>query len=283
MNGRAPATERVVVQIRERHSLAIRWLHWINFPLLTILMWSGLLIYWANRVHEIRLFGFVIHFFPKGFFEALNVPFRLATGLQYHLTFSWLFTLNGLFYVSYLAVSGKWRDIAPRRGAVRDSLYVVLHDLHLRKKKPETDGYNAVQRIAYSAIVIMGVLAVLTGLAIAKSARFGILTAAFGGYRTAKLIHFALALGFVAFFSVHVLQVVLAGWNNFRSMIMGSEKVKRVIRIDPGIDTHLEPDLEADLDTDFEADLDTDRGPDLEPEVGPDIAREPNSDTEVLR
>jgi thiosulfate reductase cytochrome b subunit len=230
MEERVPTAKgRVIVEIRERHSLAIRWLHWINFPLLTILMWSGLLIYWANRVHEIRVFGLVIHFFPKGFFQALNVPFRLATGLQYHLTFSWLFTINGLFYVLYLTLSGKWRDIVPRRGAIRDSLYVVLHDLHLRKAKPETNGYNAAQRIAYTAIVIMGLLAVLTGLAIAKSARFGFLTAAFGGYRTAKLIHFVLALSFVAFFAVHVFQVALAGWNNFRSMVMGSEKVKRVV------------------------------------------------------
>lgn len=30
---------------------AIRWLHWINFPLLFIMMWSGLRIYWADDVY----------------------------------------------------------------------------------------------------------------------------------------------------------------------------------------------------------------------------------------
>jgi thiosulfate reductase cytochrome b subunit len=31
----------------------------------------------------------------------------------------------------------------------------------------------------------------------------------------------------VVFFLVHVLQVVLAGWNNFRSMVTGYELVNR--------------------------------------------------------
>ena len=37
--------------------LAVRWLHWINFPLLTLMIWSGLLIYWANSVYSIKIFG----------------------------------------------------------------------------------------------------------------------------------------------------------------------------------------------------------------------------------
>jgi hypothetical protein len=36
------------------HPRAIRWLHWINFPLLFIMMWSGLRIYWA---HDVYAFG----------------------------------------------------------------------------------------------------------------------------------------------------------------------------------------------------------------------------------
>lgn len=231
----AGETERTQVEIRPRHSLAIRWLHWINFPLLTILLWSGLLIYWANGVHEIRVFGIVIHFFPEGFFEALNVPFRLATGLQYHLTFSWLFTLNGLLYVIYLAASGSWRDIVPRPGSFREAFNestVLPRSARRRIANLDRSGYNPAQRIAYTAVVLMGLLAVLSGIAIAKSARFSLLTAAFGGYRTAKLVHFILALSFVAFFAVHVLQVIRAGWNTFRSMIVGSEKVTRVVAVE---------------------------------------------------
>jgi len=33
-------------RLEKKHLLAIRWLHWINFPLLFLMIWSGLLIYW---------------------------------------------------------------------------------------------------------------------------------------------------------------------------------------------------------------------------------------------
>ena len=37
----------------KKHPLAIRWFHWVNFPVLFIMIWSGLLIYRANDVHRI--------------------------------------------------------------------------------------------------------------------------------------------------------------------------------------------------------------------------------------
>ena len=40
-------------KIVKKHPLAIRWFHWLNFPLLAIMIWSGLLIYWANDVYKI--------------------------------------------------------------------------------------------------------------------------------------------------------------------------------------------------------------------------------------
>jgi thiosulfate reductase cytochrome b subunit len=33
-------------------------------------------------------------------------------------------------------------------------------------------------------------------------------------------------MGYVAFFVIHIAQVALAGWNNFRSMVIGYELVK---------------------------------------------------------
>ncbi len=43
---------KVTVTIEHKHSLAIRWMHWINFPLLVLMIYSGLLIYWADSQHE---------------------------------------------------------------------------------------------------------------------------------------------------------------------------------------------------------------------------------------
>jgi thiosulfate reductase cytochrome b subunit len=39
----------------------------------------------------------------------------------------------------------------------------------------------------------------------------------------ARWEHFLLTMGFCGFFLIHVTQVVLAGWNNFRSMVSGLE------------------------------------------------------------
>jgi thiosulfate reductase cytochrome b subunit len=44
-----------------------------------------------------------------------------------------------------------------------------------------------------------------------------------GGYEMARWEHFLLTMGFCRFFLIHVTQVVLAGWNNFRGMVSGLE------------------------------------------------------------
>ena len=102
---------------------------------------------------------------------------------------------------------------------------MTLHDLHLRKTAPPQLKYNGAQKIAYTAIIVMGFGSVLTGLAIYKPAQFNWLTALFGGYGTARIIHFILTIGYCIFFVVHVVQVILAGWNNFRAMVAGFDVV----------------------------------------------------------
>jgi len=42
----------------------------------------------------------------------------------------------------------------------------------------------------------------------------------------ARWLHLCVTIGFLGFFGVHVAQVVLAGWNNFRSMVSGREVVR---------------------------------------------------------
>jgi hypothetical protein len=80
----------------------------------------------------------------------------------------------------------------------------------------------------------MGAGALLSGLAIYKPAQLHSLTRILGGYEMARWEHFWLMMGFCGFFVVHVGQVILAGWNNFRSMVSGVEiqSVKQGQRID---------------------------------------------------
>ena len=224
------------VEIRRKHSLAIRWMHWINFPLLFTMIWSGLLIYWADsipwqghlsEVYQLRIGSHTLYrFFPQGFYSALGAEGQLPLGLGYHFFFMWLFLLNGIAYVVYLAWSGAWRELVPAPASLRGAFYVLLHDLHLRKHAPPQGKYNDAQRIAYTVVVLMGAASCLTGAAIWKPSSLHWLTSLFGGYETTRWLHFWLTLGFVAFFTIHVVQVALAGWNNFRSMVSGEELVE---------------------------------------------------------
>ena len=72
----------------------------------------------------------------------------------------------------------------------------------------------------------MGIGSILTGLAIYKPVQLGWLTFIFGGYKMSRIIHFALTIGYVLFFLVHIIQVIFAGWNNFRAMVTGFEVKK---------------------------------------------------------
>jgi len=203
-----------------KHLLAIRWFHWINFPILGIMIWSGLLIYWAYARYG---------FFSPGFFKALNMPHRLAEGMSFHFAFMWLFFANGLLYILYTIFSGEWRYLVPGKNSFKEAWQVLLHDLHIRKYAPPQEKYNAAQRIAYTAIIFMGAGSVITGLAIYKPAEFGWCTWLCGGYSNARVIHFILTVGYCLFFVVHIVQVIITGWNNFQSMVTGIEVIKPAI------------------------------------------------------
>jgi thiosulfate reductase cytochrome b subunit len=215
-----------MTRLERKHPRSIRWLHWINVPVLAVMIWSGLLIYWANDVYRIGLGDVtLLEFFPNWFYRFFNVGHRLAEGMSWHFAFMWLFTINGLLYVLYTLFSGEWRFLVPNRRCFSEALQVVLHDLRLSKVEPPRRKFNGAQQIAYTTVILMGAGSVVTGLAIYKPIQFAWLTGLLGGYEMARWEHFLLTVGYVLFFVVHIAQVVRAGWNNLRAMIIGYEVV----------------------------------------------------------
>ncbi len=157
-------------RLEHKHPRPVRWMHWINVPLLAGMIWSGLLIYWANDVYRVDVGNTTLfHFFPNWFYDAFGLGHRLAEGLAWH--------------------------------------------------------FAIIQQFAYSGVVLMGLGSLLTGLAIYKPTQLAWLTDVLGGYEWARWEHFCLTVGYVAFFLVHITQVVRAGWNNFRAMVTGYEVV----------------------------------------------------------
>ncbi|MGI8668378.1 MAG: cytochrome b/b6 domain-containing protein [Aridibacter sp.] len=213
-------------KIKKIHPLAIRWFHWVNFPVLFLMIWSGLLIYWAESIYGIGWGSWRIELFPVWFYKTLGIPKRLAEGMSLHFFFMWFFAVNGILYVAYTIISGEWRYLIPDKNSFKEAFQVVLHDLHLSKKEPPKIKYNAAQKIAYTTIIIMGLGSLLTGIAIYKPIQFSWLAWMFGGYEWTRWIHFWLTMGYAVFFVIHIVQVAIAGWSNFQAMITGRQLVE---------------------------------------------------------
>ncbi len=241
----APATASV--RLEKKHPLAIRWMHWINFPVLATMIWSGLLIYWGDSKidgsHQSAVYRAgigkwtIFRFFPEWFWTWFPVSLRfwepgwhgaaynITMGLGYHFFFMWFFMLNGLVYVLYTLFSGEWRYLVPTKNSFKEAIEVTLYDLHIRKEPLPDRKFNGAQQIAYTAVILMGLGSLVTGLAIYKPSQAHLITLSLGGYEMARWFHFWLTMGYCIFFVIHISQVAKAGWNNFRAMVSGYEIV----------------------------------------------------------
>ena len=83
------------------------------------------------------------------------------------------------------------------------------------------DEYNAVQRLAYVGVLMLGALAIASGLALWKaSAKLSGPTRALGGYEVARRVHFVVMVGIVAFIMLHLMLVILVP-RTLPSMVTG--------------------------------------------------------------
>ncbi|ODT88183.1 cytochrome b/b6 domain-containing protein [Phenylobacterium sp. SCN 70-31] len=168
---------------------------------------------------------------PRGFPAWATIPSwrDLAAGRRWHFFFAWLFVANGLVYLAWTVLSGRLkRDLLPTRDQLRPGRLAreILDHARLRFPKGEAARrYNAIQKLAYLAVILVLLPAMLlTGLCMSPgfNAAAPWLTDLFGGRQSARTFHF-LSAGLIALFVVvHVAMVVASGlWNNLRAMITG--------------------------------------------------------------
>ena len=134
----------------------------------------------------------------------------LAGARHLHFAFAWLLIGNALVYLGYLAWSGEWRRrlFWPPRDT-RPALHQLRYYLRIRRPAPAADLYNGLQRGAYTAALGLGVLAVLSGLAMWKPVQLHWLAWLMGGYDGARVVHFLALLGLLGFVLVHVIMVAV--------------------------------------------------------------------------
>jgi thiosulfate reductase cytochrome b subunit len=213
-------TDRPLVK---RHHGLVRLAHWLNAIFLVGMIGSGLQIYAAFP-----------HFGPRGAPYPLPNPWDgeslpewmrlggwLAGGLNWHFALAWPFVITGLVYLAFLAFTGEWRALLFRPRDVRPAIDMQLYYLRLRREHPPQGKHNPLQKAAYTGIVVLGAISVLSGFAIYKPVQLSWLTALFGGYELARYWHFVTVWIFVGFTLLHVALVLLVDPASLRAMITG--------------------------------------------------------------
>ena len=220
-----------------RHRLPVRVMHWINVLCLFILLGSGLQIfnahpalYWGADSREATLL-LNIGKFP-GWATIPGMQW-LSMGRLWHFFFAWIFFVNGIAYVLYAIFSGHLRrDLVPTTAEWRGVGRSIID--HLKLKHPHGDEakrYNVLQNTAYLSIIFVVLpLIVIGGFAMSPmmDAWLPGWVGWFGGRQALRTIHFVCAALLVAFFAVHVFEVIVTGLvNNLRSMITGYWRVPK--------------------------------------------------------
>jgi thiosulfate reductase cytochrome b subunit len=177
------------------HPWPLRLMHWLNAVAIITMLGSGWEIYNASP-----LFAFS---FPR----RVVIGEWLGAAIAWHLAAMWLLVLNGLSYLVWGVLSGHFR-----KRFLPLSLGSVLADLGaaLRFRLPHRTGtYNAVQRLLYLGVLVLGALVVASGLAIWKPVQLAPLADLFGGFAAARYVHFFAMSGIALFLLVHLVLVAL--------------------------------------------------------------------------
>lgn len=180
-------------QRKSLQALPAKVFHWINIISLTLMLTSGLQIYNANPVFGGR--------------EGLHLPpiallgGWLAGGRHWHFAAMWFFSLNLLWYGGYVLLTRRWRHRFVSNKDVK-ALQV--------SQNPKRRIY-AWHRIAYTAIIPILLLALLSGIGMYKPAQFSWIVDFFGGWFALRVTHFFTVPAVILFAIVHSWLALQAG------------------------------------------------------------------------
>src|SRR5262247_306024 len=178
------------------HPAWVRITHWINALAMLVMIGSGWQIYNASPL------------FPFAFPPAITLGGWLAGALLWHFAAMWVLAVNGLVYVVLGIATGRFRRmLVPIRPSevLADAKAALARNLSY----DDLSIYNALQKLLYLGVILVGVVLVLSGLAIWKPVQLQELAAVFGGYTAARYVHFFAMAATVAFLVIHVIMSFL--------------------------------------------------------------------------
>jgi thiosulfate reductase cytochrome b subunit len=176
---------------------------------------------------------------PRPFFAGAGAPVSASRtfvifnqngwGRSLHFLAAWCLVVPGLVYLLGGLTGGHFRShLWPGTGELAPHRVWRSAVDHARLRVPPATGgpqYNVLQKVAYSWVVFVAApLMVLTGLAMSPAigAAAPWLPGMFGGFQSARTIHFFTFVALALFVLVHLVMVVASGFRRqIRAMTVG--------------------------------------------------------------
>jgi thiosulfate reductase cytochrome b subunit len=216
----------------------VRATHWITVIAFFALLVSGLEIvvshprfYWGETGNVMMRPLFTIpipasrNTVPTGY--GYMMPDQNGWSRYLHFQAAWVLVFTALVYGIWSLLTGHFRkNLLPARGEWGWRAVWDVMAKYLRRTRPEEEHwYNAAQRMAYLAVIlVLFPLVIWTGLALSPAfdSAFPFAVDVLGGRQSARTLHFFLTGLLVLFLLVHVTMVYLGGFRRrMRAMITG--------------------------------------------------------------
>jgi thiosulfate reductase cytochrome b subunit len=155
-------------------------------------------------------------------------------GRSLHFLAAWCLVVPGLVYLLRGVGGGHFRaHVWPRAGEL--TAQAIRADVvdHLRWRIPPATGgprYGVLQKLAYTSVIFVAApLMVTTGLAMSPAigAALPWLPGLFGGFQSARTLHFLVFVWLVLFVLVHLVMVVASGFRQRMRAMTFPERVAR--------------------------------------------------------
>ncbi|HET6565294.1 MAG TPA: cytochrome b/b6 domain-containing protein [Xanthomonadales bacterium] len=239
------------------HSLWVRISHWLGAFSVLALMVSGYAIlmtnpnlYWGEVGNPLvpaflelpvsRNYQHGGWSEPTPFFETAGSPVSANRGYEIlnlnswgrslHFLAAWVMVITGCMYLLLGLFSGHIRRrLLPATGEFANGALLGDIKRHAQFRLPKADHnapYSLLQKLTY-CVILFGVIPVifLTGLTMSPliTSAYPVLLDIFGGYQSARTIHFFAFVVVTLFLLVHLLMVVLTGaGQHLRGMTLGN-------------------------------------------------------------
>jgi thiosulfate reductase cytochrome b subunit len=185
-----------------KQAIFIKIFHSLNLIALILMTASGLQIYNANPVFG----GRGGWHFPK----LLLLGGGLGGGRSWHFATMWLFSMALLIYGIYIFLTRRWKH-----------RFASDKDIQATKaQNPKRQAY-AWHRIAYTLIIPILLIAILSGLCMYKPVQFAWVSGLFGSWQNLRVAHFLTIPIVLIFTFTHIfLSFRVGGLKMIRSMFI---------------------------------------------------------------